>query len=307
MKTKLFLALVGVCCSQAMAWGGVGHRTTGVLAQAHLLPHTAAEVAKLLGDESLADVANWADRVRDNGNSYRQTVWYHFEKVADGLTYLENLEVLPDWQKKKGGTIGAILMASKILRDPQATVGERAEALKFLVHFVGDVHQPLHTGRPHDNGGSKVQVNWFGTKMSLHRVWDSAMIMTGHPDLVKFVENENELASELKSSSEAYAEFLRERHGHTPVDGTMNVEGWFNESLALRAGAYDPIYNTDQALYQSLNLPEIDSRIYLAGVRLAGLLNSIFSGQPVPQSQIFLWEDIEYIVGDLNDVISFKP
>jgi hypothetical protein len=207
MKLKIFAGLILLFSSQAFAWGGLGHRTVARIAERNLLPHTAAQVGKLLGDQTLDRVASWADDVRSQG-TYRATVWYHFEKMSDGVSFLDSLRALPDWQQKKGGIVGAILMANEILRSNKATPAEKTDALKFLVHFVGDIHQPLHTGRPADNGGSKITVTWFGETTSLHHVWDTAMILTGHPDIVSL----NEL---FEDSSDPYAEYLVERLGGT--------------------------------------------------------------------------------------------
>jgi hypothetical protein len=270
-----------------------------VIAEAHLTPQAQSAVQKLLGQDSLADVANWADSVRGNG-TYHQTVWYHYEKIPDGVSYLANLKALPDWQRQKGGVVAAILVAQKTLREDKAPLLEQTDALKFLVHFVGDIHQPFHSGRPEDEGGVKIDVTWFGTPMNLHRVWDSGMINTGHKDLFA-------TSHSLAEDSLRYANFVMQEFAKANVDTEFNVEKWLNESLQIRNAAYDPIYQADQNRYQTLHLQELDLRIYSSGVRLAELLNSIYAHEPMPQPEIDFWKQIETLVGVLDRWISFRP
>lgn len=256
-------------------------------------------VDRLLGGQSLADVANWADRVRKEAKD-AGTIWYHIEKIPDGVSYLDNLRAMEPQQRQKGGIVTAILVANATLRDPDAASAEQSAALKFLVHCVGDIHQPLHTGRPADKGGLNIAVTWFGKPISLHRVWDSGLMLTGHPEFA-----DPTLTSQATSA--AYADYLIHRFSKRRVNDAMDVEGWLDESMALRAAAYDPIYNTDQAKYQARHLQEIDRRIYSAGIRLARLLNDIAAGKPVPAREIKLWNQIEGLLGDPRQIIHFLP
>lgn len=281
----------------AFAWGAIGHRTVAHVAEAQLGDPAKQLVHDLLGGQSLADVANWADSLR-SGDGYKQTIWYHFEKIPDGTSYLDNLRNMPDWQKKKGGAVAAILLADRILRDP-ARRAEQPDALKFLVHFVGDLHQPLHTGRPEDNGGVKIPIQWMGQDMSLHHLWDTGLIETGHADFTRGQDDE--------AASRAYADFLLKRNPQLPAPTAMDVEGWLNESLALRAAAYDTLYSTDPQSYQARHLPEVDQRLYAAGARLGALLNAIAARELTPPNELGLVQKIESVLGPLEQAISFHP
>lgn len=296
---KFLCALTFVLMSfNAAAWGPVGHRTVALIAEQQLTPQARDQVRQLLGSQSLADVANWADGVRRSGK-YTKTVWYHFEKIPDSTSYLDNLQSMPDWQKQKGGVVTAILRANDILRDTRASASEQADALKFLVHFTGDIHQPLHTGRPNDSGGNKLEVNWFGTSMPLHKVWDSGMMYSGHSD---FLDPRGNAATD----SEKYVKYL----SASPFKGStdFDVEAWLNESMSIREPAYDPIYKTDQSKYQRLHLPEVDQRLQAAGYRLGALLNSIFARQPMPPVGQELKKNIENILKErLEDAIDLRP
>ena len=299
IKTTLFLLLLTITPLQVFAWGPVGHSTIGMIAQAHLTPQAQAGVQKLLGADSLAAIANWADQMRGQGK-YPQTVWYHFEKIPDNTAYLQNLKAMPDWQLKKGGVVAAILVANQILRDHTAPLSEQTDALKFLVHFVGDLHQPLHTGAPADNGGDKISVTWMGSAITLHSVWDSGMLYTGHADILNSTEPSMDAAT-------AYSAFLMKNPPLWFLTTNMDVEGWLNESMQIRPAAYNTIYNTNQPLYQQMHLPEVDRRIYAAGLRLAAILNDIFAGTPTPDLELQLRKNVETVMGSLDSAISLRP
>lgn len=299
MTNKIMFCSLILISLTSFAWGPIGHRTVGQIADSRLSPAAASAVAGLLAGQSLADVANWADSLK-SGATYPQAIWYHFEKISDNVSYLDNLKTLPDWQQKKGGVVTAILMANKILRDPTAAPELKTDALKFLVHFVGDIHQPFHSGRPEDNGGVKIPVTWMGTPMSLHAIWDSGMIATGHADILN-----NTMP--LVDAANNFSKYLNEKFATLLVKTDFDTEGWLNETMALRVSGYDPLYNTDPTNYQNLHLPEIDLRIYTAGLRLAELLNQIYTNQPTPTLEQDLYKKIEDAVGSLDLIISFHP
>lgn len=299
MNKKIVSLGVLLFSLQTWAWGPIGHRTVGLIADSTLNPTAKAQVQKLLGKESLADVANWADSLKSGGD-YRQAVWYHFEKMPDHLSFVPHVKALPQWQQRKGGMITAILVAIDNLKNPKIPSKEKTDSLKFLVHFMGDLHQPFHSGRPDDNGGVKINVTWFGQPMSLHKIWDSGMMYTGHADFLN-------LRQPLPEASQAYYSFLAKQYARQPVSTEFNLEQWLNESISLRAAAYDPIYSSNQNLYQQLHMSEIDQRIYEAGIRLGYLLNSIYAGAPLPAVTEKFSLDISKVVGDLLQLISLRP
>ena len=288
-----FLLCLLLAPLQVLGWGALGHRTVGEIADSKLSPEARALADRLLEGKTLADVASWADEIRA-GDDYAGSIWYHIEKIPDGVGFLDNLRAMEPRQRQKGGVVAAILVADSMLRDPEAGPAAQADALKFLVHCVGDIHQPLHTGRPEDKGGLDTPVAWFGTPMSLHKVWDSGLLDTVHPEFA-------DLAAEKAGAT--YAADLLGRFSQPTVNDAMDVEGWLSESLALRAAAYDPIYETNQEKYRALHLGEIDRQIYSAGIRLAHMLNAIAAGAPVPAREADLWRQIEAILGDPRKII----
>jgi len=251
VPTCLWLASVWLA-SPALAWGPTGHRAVGRIAEHHLSAAAARGVAAILGSETLAEVATWPDEIRSDPSWNRAKPW-HYISIDDGETY-ETTAKSPD-----GDVVEAIDRFSKVLKDPQADPTSKIQALKFLVHFVGDIHQPLHVGRRADQGGNSIRVSWFGENTNLHSVWDEKI-----------------LEAEKLSFSEV-AEFI----DHPTLEEVRTwqaatVTDWATESAAVRQQVYAIGDGKLSYTYQYVNIPLVKRRLVQAGVRLAGLLNSIF-------------------------------
>lgn len=171
----LCLAVIASQAQPAHAWGKLGHRVVGAYADQRLNPAARAEVLRLLAGEdepTLAGVANWADEIRDGPQARKETSRWHYVNFArDGCDYSAG-------RFCKGGAcvVGAIERFSAELADPARSDAERRDALKFLAHFVGDIHQPLHAGYADDRGGNSFQINYKTKGSNLHSVWDSLII-----------------------------------------------------------------------------------------------------------------------------------
>jgi hypothetical protein len=250
------VALLLAMPSAAFAWGPNGHRIVGRIAMHHLTDEAARAVC-LLGPEGLDQVSTWPDEIRSDPSWKKADPW-HFISIDDEET-LETTQRDP-----AGDVLEAIQRFTAVLRDPQASQSSKQEALKFLVHFVGDLHQPLHVGRRADRGGNSIKVSLFGQDTNLHSVWDVGL-----------------LESEKLSFSE-FAGFLdhptlleiQTWQGSTPAD-------WAAESKAVRGQVYEIGDGKLSYDYAFKAMPLIKRRLLQGGVRLAGLLNSIFS-QPGP-------------------------
>ena len=165
-RLALFAILIPAVC---FAWGRDGHRITGFIAAKYLTPQAAAAVKDLLGDESLADVSTWPDEIR---RERKHTAPWHYANIDPSHDRFDLQRDCP----QEGCVVSAIIKFSHILRDKNASRQERVEALKFLVHFVGDVHQPLHVSYARDKGGHDIKVTFFENNTNLHSLWDSGMI-----------------------------------------------------------------------------------------------------------------------------------
>src|SRR5258706_6059999 len=159
--------------NEARAWGAAGHSIVAELAERRLKPKALSEMTKLLGGrKSLASISTWADEVQMLRPATRN--WHFVNIPFDASDYV----VDRDCTQKPGGdcVVRAIERMRAVLADRSKPRLERAEALMFLVHFIGDVHQPMHCVDRNDAGGGQLAVTFFGQSTNLHLVWDVGLI-----------------------------------------------------------------------------------------------------------------------------------
>ena len=245
----------------ALAWGRMGHRVSGRLAEARLTPAAKAAVRDLLEPgESLADVSTWADEVR---RDYPESGPWHYVNVP-----ITEPVYAAKFCPESGCVVSKIAEFRAVLADTNASRAERQKAFKFLVHFVQDIHQPLHVGDRRDRGGNDLQLQFFEEGSNLHKIWDSGLLEQGHKD-------EADLFTFLEASisPDLAAKWAL---------GT--VEDWANESLQRAKRAY-LVPGTETELqkgdklgpdYQDLHLPVARERVKQSAVRLAAILNELF-------------------------------
>jgi hypothetical protein len=257
----MVFVLVVAAPSSVLGWGANGHRVVGRIAASHLTSEAALAVAGLIGPEGLDQASTWADDIR-NDPSWQPPLQnpspWHFLSIDDDET-LETTARDPN-----GDVLEAIERFSAVLRDPRATRPAKQEALRFVVHFVGDVHQPLHVGRRADRGGNDVKVTLFGEPTNLHSVWDTGLVES---ERLSFTE----LAAFIDRPT---LEEVRTWQSSTPT-------AWVRESKAERERIYKIGDGKLGFQYAFDHMPLIKRRLLQAGVRLAGLLNAIFA-QPGP-------------------------
>lgn len=247
----------------SFAWGAVGHRVVGALAEARLTPEARAAVAELLVEEpdpTLPGIANWADQVRANRPDYGWSVPLHFVNFKPGHCRFAQDAACA------GGVcvVGAIERFRREMADASLPRERRATALKFVVHFVGDIHQPLHAGYAADRGGNLIQISYRDEGWNLHSVWDSLLIQS------------------LNLDWSAYAKRLQATPSERSLTKALSVtepERWAEESCRItrRRGFY-PLGHKIHDRYLENKRPLADHRLRLAGARLAQVLNQAFGG-----------------------------
>ncbi|MDR9389742.1 MAG: S1/P1 nuclease [Wenzhouxiangella sp.] len=257
---------------QAWGWSRYAHETTGHLAQLHLTPQARAGVEALLGDESLGEVAAWADQVRGDR---RDTAPFHYVNgPRDQLRPDDDDLNLP-----QGTVYTAVLKYQQELRDERLPKAQRIEALKFLVHFVGDIHQPLHTGFGDDRGGNDFEVVYRDEPYNLHRYWDLNVI---EPRLDRF-------------SSSEYAEFLNTTYSEAekalwitqtdPKPWVIEARRYIFAGLYPVPRRYEYDSGRDRAApiavmddtYREVWMATAELQLARSGLRLAGILNGVFA------------------------------
>jgi hypothetical protein len=162
--------LLAGSATPSQAWGPDGHWIVGKIAEEHMSPNAARRLRILFGgDVSLADLANWADEIKEERP---ETLPWHYTNIPPEATDLDMKRDCPNDEC----ITAQIRRLEGIVRLGMRTSEERQEALKFLVHFAGDLHQPLHAGYGSDRGGLDVPVVFGGRQSDLHAFWDSTSV-----------------------------------------------------------------------------------------------------------------------------------
>lgn len=268
----MLAALAGLIPTPALAWGKTGHRVVAAIADTELSGLARAQVQQILGyGENLDEAANWPDEMRAAPGAFWQktaTPWHYV--TLNGIVY--------DHAPPEGDALEALGRFSKVLQDPNASRADKQLALRFVIHLVGDLHQPLHVGKCCDKGANDVKVTWFGKPSNLHAVWDSAL-----------VEDEQLSFSELASKLERHI-----RPEDVVKWWDANPRDWISESAEIR----DTLYPTRADMpkppkgkkklkkgtlpdlsytYVYKFTPVMERRLSQGGIRLAAYLNAIFT------------------------------
>jgi hypothetical protein len=247
------LALL-LAATPVLAWGPTGHRIVAELAERRLEPAVHARVRTLLAQahaRTLADIADRADDMQDDPReraAWRATAKLHFVNFAGGATCRYDAG-----RDCAGGrcVVAAIDRYSARLADRRLSDAERADALVMLVHFVADVHQPLHAGYRRDAGGNRFQVRHAGRGTNLHAIWDTP-VLTGR-----------------REGWRRYADEL----ARTPLPAARgDAAQWAEESCRLTRDLYPTGHRVDDAYLERMR-PLAERRLREAAVRLARLLN----------------------------------
>jgi len=318
LRAGIFACLLAVLIASlpapALAWGCEGHQVVALLAEKHLTPHALAMAKKILaegpidpslsryckegGIDALADASTWPDDIR----ALRpETAPWHYVDIPLGTQH-PNLEKYCG--PKEGCVTRAITDQLAILRSADADPQKRADALRFVIHFVGDLHQPLHATTNNDQGGNCVPVAFFDAlpqlrnpqtgsyAPNLHGVWDTNIL--GRATTGKTVD---QVAAELDESFSRKIALWQK--------GPASVDAWALESyrlaekeaygkLPVRIEAETPqpvatcaddnhisarMLKLDERLtdpYQNMAFPIVRERLAQAGARLALLLNQLW-------------------------------
>jgi hypothetical protein len=258
----------------ALAWGKTGHRVVAAIADTQLSGLARAQIREILGPgESLDEAANWPDEMRSDPSPFWQrtaTPWHYV--TLSGTAY--------DHAPPEGDALEALDHFRAVLEDPHASLADKQTALRFVIHLVGDLHQPLHVGKCCDRGANDVKVSWFGKPTNLHAVWDSSLV------------DEEQLSfTELAAKLERH---ISDRQLIAWWD--INPRDWVSESAKLRDSLYPVATDTPKgsslatevdggaAGVPNLSYPYVyrftplmEQRLSQAGVRLAAYLNAIFA------------------------------
>ncbi|QCR25057.1 S1/P1 nuclease [Pontibacter sp. SGAir0037] len=259
LKKILLVGLFLYLPLQTMAWGMLGHRIVGEIADLHLSRKARKQVQQILGTESVAIASNWADFIKsDPAYNYLNT--WHYINFEEGMSH----EAIDAYLAQDTVTDAYTKLNFMIqeLKNKQLPLEQKQMYLRLVIHIVGDMHQPMHAGRPGDLGGNRIRVSWFNQPSNLHRVWDEQLI-------------------EYQQLS--YTEYVKAIN-HTTKKQTQEwqkqpINQWLFESYVLADQLYKEIEQPEQKLSYAYNFRHVYSlneQLLKGGVRLAGVLNEIF-------------------------------
>ncbi|HET7733247.1 MAG TPA: S1/P1 nuclease [Paludibacter sp.] len=253
-KQILTLCLLAITFSVS-AYDAVGHRIIADIAYQNLTEKARTQLDNILGRHGVVYEATWADEVRSD-RKYDYSYQWHYQNLADSLSTADFKKLL-DNPKAEGEHLFFALdqMQSRLKKDKSDV-----EALKFLIHFVGDLHQPMHLGRLTDLGGNRVDYNWFGKKTNLHATWDGLLI-------------ENQ-----KMSYSEYSRYLQDKFDPQKVEfKKYSVLQSVEAAYVVRTQIYAYDYSDTNNYHYAYRFGDkLDEMLYRGGIQLANILNGIY-------------------------------
>jgi hypothetical protein len=276
-----FLAIAWSCTPSAWAWGGQGHRTIGAIADRLLSSPARAAVAQLLsgdldkfgklsGRRTLEAVSDWPDEI--TGTPAARPRWHYDDAPICGSA--PKARYCPEGQCNTEQLKRLIA----VVADTRAASRDRNEALKWVVHLVGDIHQPLHAADNGDRGGNRVPVALAGVRTrgreNLHRAWDNDLVRLAlhAPERQRPPADIDALALEARSLVDEAGQGSPDSWALESNNLARNVAYHYREFACDRVPLDIVVLDQD---YQQQAKAIVRERVLLAGARLAALLNAI--------------------------------
>ena len=258
IKILYFLGLFLYLPISSMAWGMLGHRIVGEIADSYLTPKARKEIRQILGTETIAIASNWADFIKSD-TGYRYLNKWHYVDFENNLSYNEFKASLDN--DKDIDAFTGLKTIIKQLKNKNLSKEKKVYYLKLLIHIAGDLHQPLHVSAAGDQGGNDIKVSWFNQPSNLHRVWDEQLI-------------EYQQLSYTEYTAVINHPTLKQRNEWQK----QPIEKWLYESYKLSEQLRGSIKREQKLSYQYNfeYIATLNSQLLKGGVRLAGLLNKIF-------------------------------
>lgn len=259
IKKTAVIVFIACLPFQVMAWGVLGHRIIGEIADSYLTKKTKKEIAAILGTESIAMSSNWADFIKSDP-AYNYISNWHYINIKGGLTQ-EQFQAYLDADTATD-VYTRINFLTAELKKKDLDADKKLLYLRVLIHLAGDVHQPLHVGRVDDLGGNRTRVLWFKDSVNLHQVWDDRLINFQQLSYTEYVSAINHPTKDLVTQWQ-----------------NEPVSTWLFQSYQYAEQVYADIKGPNQKLDYKYNfdyLGVLNTQLLRGGVHLAGLLNEIF-------------------------------
>jgi len=255
-KVVLLILLCALTCVNSVAWDALGHRVIAELAYNQLTKKARKQVDEVLGKRGMIYTASWADEIKSD-TIYKESHITHYQNLRDGMTP-EDIEYL--WLNNKSEGLHAFYAIDSLvnlLRHDK----KNEDALKFTVHIMGDLFQPMHLGRPEDKGGNRIQMRWFGHGTNLHAVWDRWLIDYTQMSQTEFVRYLEDKYSDSKKQIEQ-----------------LSMLECIMLTYERQKAVYQYQERGDNSNYHYAYQfrPMLDICLYSSSVKLAQLLNEIY-------------------------------
>lgn len=257
-KIQLFLILIllGFPTQHLLAWSKTGHRVIAQVAYDNLNCRARRQVDKILGKHGIVYYANWADEIKSD-TIYPDSYNWHFQDLDPGLTDSTLISILTHYPEEGGELLRAMDSLVDLLhKDPG-----NADALKFVIHLMGDRYCPLHMGHKEDRGGNDITLQWFRRPSNLHRVWDSGIIDASQYSYSEYAEYVEDVFRGQKKAIRKMTEADILRH---------------NYALSNEIYEYQETWDGDSLHYVYHFSRKLEWQLYACGIRLAMLLNEIY-------------------------------
>lgn len=264
LKKYLSATTLFLLPSIAFGWGQKGHDVIAFIAENHLTDRTKVAIDSILDGRSLVYWANWMDNASHTPELAYTRTWHY--KNIDAKEKYEQAK-----KNKDGDVVVAINEQSAILNNTETSKEDKAQALKMVTHFVGDVHQPMHLGHLSDLGGNRIKVQYFQSTRNLHSIWDTALVESAHK--WSYSEWQDQID---RLSPEEELEIIS---GGTP-------DSWAKESFEIAGKIYEVTPEGYNVSYDYIAdwTPTIEQQFVKGGLRLADLLNSLFDPEYTPKN-----------------------
>ena len=271
MKRTISILLVLCACAYsvpAWSWGQEGHRIIAKIAYDNMTRKARKNADKILGKGGIVYWANWPDEIKSD-TIYPRSLkdGWHYQDFPGGMSDSLVADALVHYPAEGGNLFMALDSLVKVQRDKvQGTkykvqsTWNRAHLLRFIIHLSGDRYCPMHMAHMDDKGGNAVKMKWFGRETNLHSVWDGKLIESQGYSYTEYAQKlENEYAHRKKDVLRASDEQLLTESYHVTEDIYRYQETWDGNT-------YHYIYRWRQPM---------EWQLYVAGIRLAKLLNEI--------------------------------
>lgn len=261
MKRIIFLLIACVCaCAYslpALSWGQEGHRIIAKIAYDHLNKKTQKKVDAVVGNRGIIYWANWPDEIKSD-TIYPQSIkdGWHYQDFAGGMSDSLVADALIHYPAEGGNLYRAL---DSLVREISIQPSE--VSLRFIIHLSGDRYCPMHMAHMDDKGGNAVKMKWFSNHTNLHSVWDTKLIDSQGYSYTEYAQMiEDMYGKERKAIEAATDEELLLQTYHLTEAIYAYQENWDG--------------NTYHYIYRWHG--DCEKQLYIAGIRLAKLLNSIY-------------------------------